>query len=84
MWMDHCLKVYSAEGKEQKSLTFPAKCITCPSWGGPNNDVLFVTSAQPLGEKQEEDDEGGNVFKYEAGVKGMANYEFVDKSGSKL
>lgn len=76
MWYDHCVIAYSPEGKPLKKITFPTKCVTCPTWGGEKNNVLFVTSGQAWNEELAEGDEGGHVFKYEAGVEGIKNYEF--------
>jgi sugar lactone lactonase YvrE len=77
MWMMHCVVVYSPDGKPLKKINFPAKCMTCPTWGGKDNNVLFIASAQPLVEKAAPGDEGGHVFRYQAGVKGMLQYEFA-------
>jgi len=78
MWLDSCVKVYSPEGKLIKKITFPSKCVTCPAWGGKNNDILIVASAQPesVGVKSELGDQGGHLFRYDAGVKGMINNKF--------
>jgi len=72
------VQVYSPEGKLLKRIEFPAKSVTCPAWGGSQNDVLFVTTGQPIGEKLADGDEGGNVFKCEPGVKGMVTYQFSE------
>jgi len=77
IWYDHTIGVFSPEGKPLKKITFPAKCITCPAWGGENNDVLFVVSGQAWNETLPEGDEGGHVFKFKAEVKGMINHEFA-------
>jgi sugar lactone lactonase YvrE len=81
MYMEGCVKVYSPEGKELKKITFPAKGVTCTGWGGKNNDMLYVVSGKPIsGESNEpsdlEGDDGGHIFSFEAGVKGMLNAEF--------
>jgi sugar lactone lactonase YvrE len=76
MWMDYCLIKYSPSGKPLNKITFPAKCITCPTWGGKYNDTIFLTSAQPLVEKAERGDEGGQMFRYTPGVQGMRKNEF--------
>ena len=77
MWMLHCVKVYSPEGKLLRKINFPAKCVTCPTWGGRDNDILFIASAPPLVEKAAPGDEGGHVFRYKGGVAGMMKYEFA-------
>lgn len=68
--------VYSPAGKQLKKIAFPVKCPTCPAWGGPNHDILFVATSPPFYDKPL-DDGGGHVFSYRAGVKGMVNHEFV-------
>ena len=77
MWMDHSLIKYSPEGKALQKITFPAKCMTCPTWGGEHNDILYLTSAQPLVEKAAPGDEGGQMFRYKPGVQGLLKNEFA-------
>jgi len=73
-----CVNVYSPDGKLIKNITFPAKGITCPGWGGKDNNVLFASSGNYLekGEKVEGSEEG-HMFSFEAGVKGMPNVKFI-------
>ncbi|KAG9239577.1 hypothetical protein BJ875DRAFT_83836 [Amylocarpus encephaloides] len=78
MWMMHSINVCSPEGALLQTIEFPARCITCPTWGGENNDILFVASAQPIVEKAAPGDQGGHMFRYKPeGVKGMPTYEFA-------
>ena len=77
MWMLHCVEVYSTDGKKLRRINFPAKCVTCPTWGGRDNDILFIASAQPLVEKAAPGDEGGHVFRYKSDVKGMRKSDFA-------
>jgi sugar lactone lactonase YvrE len=77
MWMQHCAMVYSPEGKPLKKITFAAKCVTCPTWGGEHNNILFMASALPLVEEAAPDDEGSQMFRYKTAEKGVANYEFA-------
>ncbi|RDW92214.1 hypothetical protein BP5796_01608 [Coleophoma crateriformis] len=81
MWMDHSVQVFDPEGIPLKKIVFPAKCITCPAWGGRNLDVLYVTSAQPLVEKSAAGDEGGHIFRYKDDtVRGVAKNEFIGEN----
>lgn len=75
--MLNCVMVYTPEGSLLKTIRFPAKLITCPTWGGRGNDILFITSAQPLPEDAAPGDEGGHVFRYKTELKGMAKHEFA-------
>ncbi|KAH9220727.1 hypothetical protein DL95DRAFT_477914 [Leptodontidium sp. 2 PMI_412] len=77
MFMLNCVMVYTPEGSLLKTIRFPAKLITCPTWGGRGNDILFITSAQPLPEDAAPGDEGGHVFRYKTELKGMAKHEFA-------
>ncbi|CAG8984238.1 hypothetical protein HYALB_00004221 [Hymenoscyphus albidus] len=76
MWGMNEVRVYSPEGKLLQSIQFPAKCMTCTTWGGKDNDILFVTSAIPF-TGPEAGDEGGHVFRYKPGVKGLPKYSFA-------
>jgi len=54
--------------------------MTCPTWGGENHNILYLTSASghELTGEVEEGDEGGNLFKVVFdGVKGMVKNEFA-------
>lgn len=75
MWNDHAVMEYSPTGSPLRRIEIPAKCPTCPTWGGEGHDILFVVSGQPFSEVGPED-EGGHVFAYRAGVEGMVNHEF--------
>jgi hypothetical protein len=73
--------IFDPNGKHLKDIEFSGKNLTCPTWGGKNLDILFVTSAKDpiLGIK--DGDEGGNMFKYmvRAGSnpKGKPKFEFA-------
>ncbi|TVY38274.1 Uncharacterized protein LSUB1_G002273 [Lachnellula subtilissima] len=41
--------VYDPSGKHVRDVVFSAKAVTCPTWGGKNLDVLFITTAQDKG-----------------------------------
>jgi len=71
--------IFDPTGKHLKDIEFSGKNLTCPTWGGKNLDILFVTSAKDpiLGIK--DGDEGGNMFKYmiTEGPKGKPKFEFA-------
>ncbi|KAK3940476.1 gluconolactonase [Diplogelasinospora grovesii] len=71
--------VYSPEGKHLREVTLSARNPTCPTWGGPNWDILYITTASDRGKVAGPDDEGGHVCRYhEEGVRGgRAKYEFA-------
>jgi sugar lactone lactonase YvrE len=66
---------YTADGRHVADVRFGAKDMTCPAFGGPGADVLYVASAA-VRPNRAEDDMGGHLFKYHAGVKGLPKYRF--------
>lgn len=70
--------VFSPEGKHLKDIVFPAKNLACPTWGGEDNNIIYVVSAKDTSEDRAPDDEGGHLFMYKAeGTKGQPKYEFA-------
>jgi L-arabinonolactonase len=75
---------YAPDGKTDAILDVPASQPTCIAFGGPDLDLLFVTSAREgispgrlAGEPS-----AGDVFVYKMGVKGLPDQRFVfDKGG---
>lgn len=58
----------------------PSYNITCPTWGGPNFETLYITSASHRGtsEPPQEGDLGGNVYSFTPGIaRGRAKGEFA-------
>ncbi|KAK9501509.1 hypothetical protein O3M35_012220 [Rhynocoris fuscipes] len=67
----------SKEGKLLRSIKFPVTRVTSAGWGGPNFDILYVTSASiGLPEEQHKSEPAaGAVFSVTGlGVKGRENY----------
>ncbi|KAI9054439.1 hypothetical protein LZ554_001601 [Drepanopeziza brunnea f. sp. 'monogermtubi'] len=70
--------VFNPSGKQIKELIFSAQRLTCPTWGGENNKILFITSARDGCGVDGKPDEGGNMFRYiKEGTKGKAENEFA-------
>ncbi|PMD13508.1 regucalcin [Hyaloscypha hepaticicola] len=71
--------IFDSAGKHVKDIEFSAKNLTCPTWGGKNLDILFVTSAKDSFIGIQEGDEGGNMFRYRIpeGPKGKPKFEFA-------
>lgn len=58
----------------------PSYNITCPTWGGPNFETLYITSASHRGtsEPPQEGDLGGHVYSFTPGIaRGGAKGEFA-------
>ncbi|GJQ86435.1 hypothetical protein Trydic_g10342 [Trypoxylus dichotomus] len=58
------------------TIKFPAKQITAAAFGGPNMDILYVTSAQLVVKGVAQEDPAGAVFQVTAtGAKGFPGYK---------
>lgn len=77
MWASHCVMAFSPAGQHLRSIQFPAKNMSCTTFGGPANDVLFVTSAIDRSDKRSEDDQGGHVYRYHLGIRGTVKNVFA-------
>ncbi|KAH7397783.1 SMP-30/Gluconolaconase/LRE domain-containing protein [Cadophora sp. MPI-SDFR-AT-0126] len=71
--------VFDPSGKKIKELVFSGNRLTCPTWGGVNHDILFISSAKGGEGLDGKADEGGNMFNYKVmdGPKGKAEHEFA-------
>ncbi len=69
---------YSPEGEVDLVLPVPASQPTCVAFGGPNLNILFVTSAtQDLdSETLEKTPEAGNLFIYKTEFTGLRESKF--------
>ncbi|WVF73220.1 hypothetical protein IAT40_008039 [Kwoniella sp. CBS 6097] len=76
MWGSHRVMCYSATGKHLKDIKFTARNMACTSWGGPNYDTLYIASATDKSPRKRADDDGGHLFKYHVGIKGLPKYKF--------
>lgn len=76
----HSNSVVNPSGEIIKEIFFPAKFMTCPTWGGERHNTLYLTSASghAFTGETEEGDEGGNLFRVVFdGVTGMVKNEFA-------
>jgi len=72
-WDGGCLVRYSPEGAEVQRIHFPAKKVSCPTFGGPDYADLYVTTAG--GQNKAEDGAGaGALFRLRPGVKGVPDF----------
>lgn len=69
---------YSPQGEINAVLELPVTQPTCVCFGGPNLDILFVSTAREnLSKEQlEEQPEAGNVFVYKSYINGMTESRF--------
>jgi L-arabinonolactonase len=77
-WQGHCVVRYNAAGQETARLAVPASRPTCPAFGGPALDQLFITSSR-AGLKPEDllhEPGAGGVFRLVPGVRGLPEARF--------
>ena len=72
-WGSSLITQYSSDGEIISSLNSPVRYPTCPAFGGPHMDHLFVTSARESMSEQElaEENDAGKVLVYRVGAKGI-------------
>ena len=77
LWIAHWggsrISRFVPDGSLDRSIALPASQITSCAFGGPDFDRLYVTSA---GVGLDEG-EGGQLFEVDAGVRGLAAYQFA-------
>jgi sugar lactone lactonase YvrE len=71
--------VFSPEGRHMKDTVFSARNMACTTWGGQNQNILFIATGKDRKPTAKIDDEGGHMFRYHAalGIKGTSKYEFA-------
>jgi sugar lactone lactonase YvrE len=80
LWAGHGVARWNpATGEIVAKVECPAANVTCPSFGGPDLDVLYFTTAQKGREDAEPSPEveAGNLFAAKVGVQGMAGFAFA-------
>jgi len=80
-WGGSCVIRWNPKnGKILEKIQVPAKNVTAVAFGGPNLDILFITTAQiamsPEDEKRYPD--AGNIFTIKPGVKGIKANIFIE------
>ncbi|KAL1677066.1 hypothetical protein EV122DRAFT_266336 [Schizophyllum commune] len=77
MWGAHSVMCFDPTGKQTKTIKFTAKNMACTTFGGPNYDELYIASARDRSATAAADDDGGQMFRYKVGVRGLPKYEFA-------
>ncbi|NLT72709.1 MAG: SMP-30/gluconolactonase/LRE family protein [Chloroflexi bacterium] len=72
-WNGSCVVRLDAQGRETRRITFPAKKVSCPAFGGAGYADLYITTAG--GDNKEEEGAGaGALYRVDAGVCGVPEY----------
>lgn len=69
----------SPEGKQVAEITMNALKITCPVFGGPDNDTLYITSAGVGADdpKPEGCKDNGALFRFKTSTTGLPANKFI-------
>ena len=70
---------YDPDGRVERVVTMPVQKPTCPMFGGPELDVIYVTSAsiQLSPDELRRQPQAGGIFAFEPGVKGLPEAYFA-------
>jgi sugar lactone lactonase YvrE len=72
-WNGGCLVRYAPDGTEERRIAFPARKVSCVTFGGPDYADMYVTTAG--GNHKEEEGEGaGALFRLNLGIKGVPEF----------
>lgn len=72
-WDGGCLVRYDPEGNEVQRVSFPAKKVSCVTFGGDDYTDMYVTTAG--GNRKEIDGElAGSLFRINLGIKGVPEF----------
>ncbi len=74
MWDGGCVRQYSADGQLLGLYPVPASRPTCPGFGGPGLDELYLTTAWDglAGEARDAEPLAGHLLRARPGVRGLA------------
>jgi sugar lactone lactonase YvrE len=74
MWDGGCVRRYSADGELLELYPVPASRPTCPGFGGPGLDELYLTTAWEglTGERRDAEPLAGHLLRAHPGVRGLA------------
>lgn len=72
-WDGQCLVRYAPDGVEAMRIPFPAKKVSCVTFGGPDYTDMYVTTAS-LGNKPAEGPLAGALFRLNLGIGGVPEF----------
>lgn len=76
VWGGWRIDRYKPDGDLDLSVEMPVECPTCPAFGGPQLDKLYVTSASNMLNEPEKQPQAGGIFVLEPGVRGIPETRF--------
>jgi L-arabinonolactonase len=78
-WRGAKLVRYRPDGRIDREIALPVSNPTCLAFGGPNLDILFVTSAwfTLSDEERKREPHAGSLFAFRPGVCGRPEYRYA-------
>lgn len=72
-WNGGCVVHYDSDGTEIERISFPARKVSSITFGGPDFETAYVTTAGG-DDRDQEGDGAGALFTFDAGVRGRPEY----------
>ena len=78
LWGGSCVVRYTPDGREDLRVALPVSQLTCVCFGGPELDLMFVTSAREHLDAAalQREPHAGNVFVYQTPFRGLPEEEY--------
>jgi D-xylonolactonase len=73
-WDGGCVVRHAPDGSVDRRVEFPARKVSSVTFGGPNYDEAYVTTALAGGTKGEEGEGAGALFRFDPGVGGIPEF----------
>ncbi|MBN2311848.1 MAG: SMP-30/gluconolactonase/LRE family protein [Candidatus Hydrogenedentes bacterium] len=73
IWDGGCLIRFAPDATEERRVSFPAKKVSCVTFGGPNYEDMYVTTAGGK-DKESEGPGAGALFRINLGIKGVSEF----------
>jgi D-xylonolactonase len=72
-WDGGCVVQYSPDGEEMRRVAFPAKKVSCVTFGGPNYTDMYVTTAGGYA-KDTDGELAGSLLHIDLGIRGVPEF----------
>ena len=73
-WGGRCLVRYAPDGSEVQRVFFPADKVSCVTFGGEDYTDMYVTTANPSGDKEKEGQGAGALYRINLGIRGVPEF----------
>ena len=73
---------FTPDGRHDRTIAMPVARPTMPAFGGPDLDVLYVTSLSDAGPVDTDDAEAGALFALDVGTGGRSDMPFGEPTGA--